>query len=123
MLLYDPRYISIIRHFLLVLVICLLDSRIVLLSIPFILEVTCPAGDQGSGGTCDCSKAEGWKENEWRTPWCYKGNCYTGQEYDRCKNKKYSKKNKYDLDDGTWCHKARGGERHTRCNLSSGNVN
>ena len=82
--------------------------------------MTCPAGERGSGGTCNCSEAKGWKEDdEWKTPWCFEGICYSGQDYEECKHKDYSTKDNYPLNDGTWCHK---GERNTECPTSSGNV-
>ena len=86
--------------------------------------MTCSAGARGSGGICDCSEAKGWNENEWGKPWCVEGACYTGQEYDECKNKDYSRADNYDLGDGTWCHKGKmtEGERNTRCPTTSGNV-
>ena len=77
--------------------------------------VTCPAGGRGSGGECQCEKAIGGTEGQWRTPWCYDGVCYTGQAYDECKDKK----NGHPLGDGTWCWNQ---ERNTRCPTTSGMI-
>ena len=77
--------------------------------------VTCPAGGRGSGGECQCEKAIGGTEGQWRTPWCYDGVCYTGQAYDGCKDKK----NGHPLGDGTWCWNQ---ERNTRCPTTSGRI-
>jgi len=68
----------------------------------------CPAGNRGTGGICDCTNANGWTEGQWKKPWCYEGQCYTGQAYDEC----IGKPNGYDLKDGTWCWNE---ERNTAC--------
>ena len=85
--------------------------------------MTCKSGEKGPGGNCECKEAIGWKNGEWKTPWCFQGFCYTSQAYDKCKNKDNSTSNNYALNDGTWCQLSgiRKGERITRCPTSSGN--
>ena len=74
--------------------------------------IECLSGTKGTGGICDCSRAKGWAEGKWKTPWCSKGNCFTGQEYDECIGK-----HDFSLDDGTWCWN---GRRDTKCLTSTG---
>ena len=70
--------------------------------------VSCPSGDRGTGGICDCTNAKGWIDGQWFRPWCLKGKCYTGQEYDEC----IGKIDNHMLGDGTWCWKE---ARNTLC--------
>ena len=70
----------------------------------------CDAGDQGTGGVCNCINAPGWTEGNWWKPWCLQGMCLTGMKipYEKC----IGKPNGTGLGDGTWCWD---GQRNTRC--------
>ena len=81
-----------------------------------VYKTKCAAGVQGTGGWCDCSKAKGWIERNWREPWCSEVKCYTGQSFGDCRGKD----NGHSLGDGTWCWDER---RDTECPVTPGKTN
>merc|ERR1712029_112252 len=70
--------------------------------------VTCDAGHRGPGGTCRCDLKEGFKLEDWGTPFCNEGGCYMAQDLAECQDKP----NGYELGGGTVCW---GGDRVTQC--------
>ena len=76
-------------------------------------DPTCPNGAKDPQEACDCSKAPGWVAGKWKDPWCYKGRCFTGQEFKDCDGKEDG----HPIGDGTWCFKSR---RDTECPAHTG---
>ena len=76
---------------------------------------SCPNGKSDPKEACDCSKAPGWVEGQWKDAWCHGGKCFSGQEFSECKGKDDG----YDLGDSTWCFK---GQRDTSCPTTDGNI-
>lgn len=73
-------------------------------------ELVCPEGDDGAGGTCDCSTVTDWSPLTWRVH-CWSGKCHTTSliPYNLCADNEETYKR---LGDGTWCNKK---ERKAHC--------